>query len=125
MASHAAKKKPPQDVVEFFDVEQKSDPWFELRRGVPTASKFSVIMAEGKDGAEAKTREDYMERLVGELISGQVAESFRNEAMDRGNRMELDWLAGQVSRLGKQYGVPTPINDTIYAALKLYRMGKS
>jgi 2-dehydropantoate 2-reductase len=45
--------------------------------------------------------------------------------LDRGNRMELDWLAGQVSRLGKQYGVPTPVNDTIYAALKLHRMGKS
>jgi len=43
--------------------------------------------------------------------------------LDRGNRLELDWLAGQVSRLGKKYGVPTPVNDTIYAALKLHRMG--
>jgi 2-dehydropantoate 2-reductase len=44
--------------------------------------------------------------------------------LDRGNRMELDWLAGQVSKLGKQYNVPTPVNDTIYAALKLHRMGR-
>lgn len=43
--------------------------------------------------------------------------------LDRGNRLELDWLAGQVSRLGKQYRVATPVNDTIYAALKLHRMG--
>jgi 2-dehydropantoate 2-reductase len=43
--------------------------------------------------------------------------------LDRGNRLELDWLAGQVSRLGKQLKVPTPVNDTVYAALKLYRMG--
>jgi len=43
--------------------------------------------------------------------------------LDRGNRLELDWLAGQVSRLGKQFTVPTPVNDTIYAALKRYRMG--
>jgi 2-dehydropantoate 2-reductase len=43
--------------------------------------------------------------------------------LDRGNRLELDWLAGQVSRLGKQYNVATPVNDTIYAALKLHRMG--
>ena len=43
--------------------------------------------------------------------------------LDRGNRLELDWLAGQVSRLGKKLGVPTPVNDTVYAALKLYRMG--
>jgi 2-dehydropantoate 2-reductase len=43
--------------------------------------------------------------------------------LDRGNRLELDWLAGQVSRLGKELKVPTPVNDTIYAALKLHRMG--
>ncbi len=43
--------------------------------------------------------------------------------LDRGNRLELDWLAGHVSRLGKQLKVPTPVNDIIYAALKLHRMG--
>jgi 2-dehydropantoate 2-reductase len=43
--------------------------------------------------------------------------------LDRGNRLELDWLAGHVSRLGKELNVPTPVNDTIYAALKLHRMG--
>jgi 2-dehydropantoate 2-reductase len=43
--------------------------------------------------------------------------------LDRGNRLELDWLAGHVSQLGKRHKVPTPVNDTIYAALKLYRMG--
>jgi 2-dehydropantoate 2-reductase len=43
--------------------------------------------------------------------------------LDRGNRLELDWLAGQVSRLGKELKVPTPVNDLIYAALKLHRMG--
>jgi 2-dehydropantoate 2-reductase len=43
--------------------------------------------------------------------------------LDRGNRLELDWLAGEVCRLGKQLDVSTPVNDTVYAALKLYRMG--
>jgi 2-dehydropantoate 2-reductase len=43
--------------------------------------------------------------------------------LDRGNRLELDWLAGEIRRLGRQYNIPTPVNDTIYAALKLYRMG--
>lgn len=44
--------------------------------------------------------------------------------LDRGNRLELDWLAGKVRQLGKELNVPTPVNDTIYAALKPYRMGK-
>jgi len=43
--------------------------------------------------------------------------------LDRGNRLELDWLAGEVCRLGKQLKVPTPVNDIVYAALKLHRLG--
>jgi 2-dehydropantoate 2-reductase len=43
--------------------------------------------------------------------------------LDRGNRLELDWLAGEVCRLGRKLNVLTPVNDTIYAALKLHRMG--
>jgi 2-dehydropantoate 2-reductase len=43
--------------------------------------------------------------------------------LDRGNRLELDWLAGEVCRLGRELKVPTPVNDTIYAALKLHRLG--
>ncbi|MEJ2379287.1 MAG: ketopantoate reductase family protein [Pseudolabrys sp.] len=44
--------------------------------------------------------------------------------LDRGNRLELDWLAGEVCRLGRELKVPTPVNETVYAALKLHRMGR-
>jgi 2-dehydropantoate 2-reductase len=44
--------------------------------------------------------------------------------LDRGNRLELDWLAGCVSQLGKKLSVPTPVNDVIYAALKSFRHGR-
>jgi 2-dehydropantoate 2-reductase len=40
-----------------------------------------------------------------------------------GHRLELPWLSGAVVRLGRQHGVPTPIHDTIYAALKPYANG--
>ena len=43
--------------------------------------------------------------------------------LERGNRIELDWLAGKVRALGKQFGVPTPASDTVYTVLKLHRMG--
>ncbi len=56
------------------------------------------------------------------LVAGMKA-SMAND-LDRGNRLELDWLAGQVVRLGKELNVPTPVNATVYAALKRYRMGK-
>ena len=40
-----------------------------------------------------------------------------------GHRLELPWLSGAVVRLGRQHHVPTPIHDTIYAALKPYVNG--
>lgn len=93
----AAAKRPPEDIVEVFteeDVPQRSEDWFALRRGVPTASNFSVILAEGKDGEVSKTREDYMHKLAGEILTGQIGETFKSEAMERGVEMEpeaLDW----------------------------------
>jgi 2-dehydropantoate 2-reductase len=45
--------------------------------------------------------------------------------LDRGNRMELDWLAGRVVSLGRELGVPVPMNTAVYTVLKLHRMGKN
>ncbi len=45
--------------------------------------------------------------------------------LDRGNRMELDWLNGKVVELGRALGIPTPTNAAVYAILKPYRMGRS
>jgi 2-dehydropantoate 2-reductase len=42
----------------------------------------------------------------------------------RGNRLELPWLSGKVVALGREYGVPTPANAFIYAALKPYVNGR-
>ena len=44
--------------------------------------------------------------------------------LERGNRLELDWLTGRVVSLGATSGVPTPVSATVYAMLKPYRMGK-
>lgn len=71
------------------DVEQGGHEWKMLRLGIPTASHFSVIVAEGKDGDAAKTRTLYLHRLAGERLTGELAEeTFRSKAMDRGNEME-------------------------------------
>jgi 2-dehydropantoate 2-reductase len=45
--------------------------------------------------------------------------------LERGNRIELDWLSGKVVQLGRALGVPTPANDAAYAVLKLQRSGKN
>ena len=44
--------------------------------------------------------------------------------LDRGNRIELDWLAGKVRSLGRALNIPTPASDAVYTVLKLHRLGK-
>jgi len=41
----------------------------------------------------------------------------------RGNRLELPWFAGKVVELGRRHGIATPVNDFVYAALKLHANG--
>jgi 2-dehydropantoate 2-reductase len=45
--------------------------------------------------------------------------------LERGNRLELDWLAGRVVQLGRDLGIPTPANAAVYTVLKLHRMGQA
>ncbi len=44
--------------------------------------------------------------------------------LEAGNRLELDWLTGKIVSLGRELGVPTPASETVYAAVKLHRMGR-
>ena len=43
--------------------------------------------------------------------------------LERGNRLELEWLSGTVARLGDAAGIATPIHHFITAALKLHAKG--
>jgi 2-dehydropantoate 2-reductase len=40
-----------------------------------------------------------------------------------GRRLELDALTGAIVRLGRELGVPTPLNFAVYAGLEAYREG--
>lgn len=68
----------------FNDIVQGSPEWFEARAGIPTASRFSTVMAKG----EGKTRSEYMRTLAGEVITGEIEESFSSPHMERGKLME-------------------------------------
>jgi 2-dehydropantoate 2-reductase len=45
--------------------------------------------------------------------------------LERGNKLELDWLAGRVVALGREHNIATPMNVGVYAALKLHSEGAS
>lgn len=72
------------------DCAQNSPEWHALRAGIPTASKFGTILAQGKDGGASKTRREYLLRLAGEVLTGEVSETYSNAHMERGHALEDD-----------------------------------
>lgn len=76
--------------AEVFDIEQGGDEWVAARLGIPTASRFTEVMAGGRGGADSLTRLKYMRQLAGERITGIQMETFKSRAMERGSVMEPD-----------------------------------
>lgn len=88
------KKKPPA-VAElvYHDVEQGSTDWHAARCGKTTASTFSAILAGSE---ERKGRATLMRRLVGEIMTGEVRETYTSKEMEEGKLYEPEvraWYA--------------------------------
>ncbi len=93
MGKAAKKASAPARSLEIVDVEQGKPEWFDARKGIPSASNFATIMAQGNDGP-ALTRTQYLYRLAGEIITGRPAEeTFKSRAMERGKEMEPEAIA--------------------------------
>lgn len=69
------------------DIEQGSADWFALRCGKVTASRVADVIARTKSGPSA-SRANYAAQLIAERLTGTVAESFSNAAMEWGTAME-------------------------------------
>lgn len=68
-------------------MDQGSPEWFAARCGKATASKIADIIARTKSGYGA-SRANYEAQLVCERLTGTVAESFTNAAMQWGTEKE-------------------------------------
>jgi hypothetical protein len=60
--------------------------WFELRRGKPSASRFSEIITS--KGEPSKSRQAYLYDLSGQRVSGRIEETFKSARMQSGNDNE-------------------------------------
>ncbi len=61
----------------FHDVRQASSEWFELRKGVPTASRFNMILTP-KTGQPSAQQTALINQLVGETLSLIPEEGIEN-----------------------------------------------
>jgi len=94
-----------------------------------TRTFFRALMAETMAVGRAKgvsLSEDFIEermRFTDAAPKTLKASMFHD--LERGNRLELDWLSGKVVELARETGVPVPANEAVYTLLKLHRMGTS
>jgi 2-dehydropantoate 2-reductase len=92
-------------------------------RGDADSRRFlTAVMSETVAVARAKgiaLRADYaQERLqFADGLPFDMTSSMHHD-LEHGNPLEVAWLSGAVSRFGRALGVATPVNDTVYAALK-------
>lgn len=77
------------------EIEQGSAAWFELRKGLPTASEFHKVMAKvgprgGTSSKEYVQRAQYMRVLAGEIVTDEPheAEWVGNRHTERGKERE-------------------------------------
>jgi 2-dehydropantoate 2-reductase len=68
--------------------------------------------------------EDYAERrlALADDVAPDMTSSMHHD-LQRGNRLEVRWLAGGVVELAKQVGVATPLNRSVADILALYQNG--
>ena len=68
-------------------IEQGTPEWFAQRLGKVTASRVADVIAKTKTGYST-SRENYMAQLICERMTGVVAESYTNSAMQWGTETE-------------------------------------
>ncbi len=76
-------------------------------------------MGIGLSDGLADSRLEFADGLPADMTSSMHTD------LERGNRLELEWLSGAVVRLGRERGVDTPVNGSVYEALRPYAAGRA
>jgi 2-dehydropantoate 2-reductase len=99
-----------------------------IREDPDTRALTAQIMTEVAAVGRAKSvplEADLVDKLLARLdgLPRTMVASMLGD-LERGNRLELPWLAGGVVQIGKEVGVATPANQFVFAALKHYINGR-
>lgn len=88
-------------MIEIVNCEQGTPEWFEARKGIPTASEFSTVMAEGKDGLLPAAIMDSMVKsgcTAEQLAAAVKAARARGASPSQARLKYLRTLAGEIVR---------------------------
>lgn len=74
--------------MEIHTCAQGTPEWFDIRKGIPTASEFETLMKTRKDGKPSDMRRTYLLQLAGEVLTGEPPENFYSIYTERGKALE-------------------------------------
>jgi 2-dehydropantoate 2-reductase len=83
---------------------------------------YEVLAVARAAGIHPPGLEDPKAAIAGALeVATQMSEAVSSTGQDlnRGKRTEIDSLNGYIARRGVELGVPTPVNQTLYALVRL------
>jgi 2-dehydropantoate 2-reductase len=83
------------------------------------------VVAVGR-ASGVELSEDFPDQRLkfADTLPAEMTSSMHND-LERGNRLEVNWLSGSVVDLGKSVGVATPLNRTVRDILTLHADGKA
>ena len=89
------------------ECDQGSGQWFGARLGIATASRFSDIITPTGKPTTGQKRDQYINEMVGEKITGCVQEHFTTAAMEQGKAREpraRGWYEMETGKSVRQVG---------------------
>ena len=93
--------------------------------GLTTAINCMTEVAEVGRAIGIHLPTDTVEKLVNFLKKmPQNMKASQAIDLENGRRLEAPWLTGNVCKMGRKYGIPTPANDTLYSVIQPYIMGE-
>ena len=99
-----------------------------IRHCPPTFELFQRAVREVLALASARNIElgaDEFDKVM--QIAAQMGPGIKASMLvdlERGKPIEVEWLSGAVSRLGRELSVPTPVHDMVFAALLPHVQGR-
>lgn len=97
----------------------RSDPWGRQLLGELAREGTAVARAKGIDIAPGNA--DHVLEQIDELPADAQGSMFTD--LQRGLRLELEWLNGLMVTIGEEVGVPTPTHRAVMQALHLHARG--
>ena len=72
-----------------------------------------------------KEREKTIEKIRSVFVPARALEASMLQDLQKGLKCEIDYINGEVSKLGKKHGVPTPVCDKVIEIVKKLENGES